>query len=78
MRDPDDIAARSERRRLTASVARFASLEEENEAERRRRARLTTEQRLAEAAAIRERACGQDWATRPIEKVWSLELVDWL
>jgi hypothetical protein len=68
---------RSRERAARASVRLFSSLEEENAFERRRRAASSIEARLAEAREIEDRSRGRGWEKRPIEKVWSCELVDW-
>ncbi|MEM7588097.1 MAG: hypothetical protein AAF560_32215 [Acidobacteriota bacterium] len=55
----------------------FNSFEEENAAERRRRARMTPEERLTEFAIVQKRAWGEDWATQPIVKTATWEKVTW-
>jgi len=55
----------------------FHSFEEENQAEYRRRARMTPEERMTEFAALQERVWGKDWASRPIVKKATWETVDW-
>ncbi|HUT76445.1 MAG TPA: hypothetical protein VM285_02100 [Polyangia bacterium] len=65
-------------RARSAVIHCFESLEQENDAERERLARMTPEQRLAEVAALKERVFGPGWTKKPIEKIWSFETVDWL
>lgn len=77
MIDDADIKARSAHRAERAVVARFESLEQENARERIRRATSRPEQRLAELRALKDRIHGPGWDKRPIEKTWSIELVDW-
>ncbi len=55
----------------------YHSFEEENEAEYRRRARMTSEQRMAEFAVLQERAWGKGWTKKPIVKIATWEDVDW-
>ncbi len=55
----------------------FASFEEENDAEHRRLAAMSSEERSREFAAIQERMWGPDWTTKPIEKVVSWEKTNW-
>jgi len=58
-------------------VAVYESFEAENEAEYRRRARMTPEECMAEMAVLQERRWGERWTSTPIEKVASWEFVDW-
>jgi hypothetical protein len=55
----------------------FHSFEEENEAEYRRRAEMTPEERLAEFAVLQERTWGKDWTSKPMLRVATWEDVDW-
>lgn len=55
----------------------YESFEAENEAEYRRRARMTPDERMAEMAVLQERRWGKRWTSTPIEKVASWEFVDW-
>ncbi len=55
----------------------FLSFGDENEAESRRLAEMSPEERLREMATIQERVWGQEWTTKPIEKVASWEDVEW-
>jgi hypothetical protein len=55
----------------------FSSLEEENQAEFLRMARMTPAQRLQEAAILQERAWGKDWHKKPIKRIFSIEKVPW-
>lgn len=74
----EDIATRSRRRSERATARRFSSLDEENRFERERWRALGDGERRAELAALKERAFGSGWTKRPIEKVWSWEIVDWV
>ena len=58
-------------------VAVFQSFEEENAAETTRRARLTTEERMAELAAIQARTWGPDWVSTPMIKKATWEKTPW-
>lgn len=55
----------------------FSSLEEENQAEFLRMARMTPSQRLEEASILQDRAWGKDWDKKPIKKIFSIEKVPW-
>ncbi len=55
----------------------FYSFEEENKAEKKRRSRLTLEERLREFAFLQERRWGTDWTTEPIKKIVSFEKTEW-
>lgn len=55
----------------------FTSFEEENEAERRRRAEMSPEQRLEEFAAVQERLWGDLWTSVPMAKVATWEQLPW-
>lgn len=55
----------------------FESFEKENEAEYRRRAEMTPEERMRELAELRARQWGEDWGKEPIRKVATWEWVDW-
>ena len=46
----------------------YHSFEEENEAEYRRRAQMTPEERMQEFAILQERQWGKDWTERPMVK----------
>lgn len=58
-------------------VAVYRSFEDENEAERRRLAAMTTEERCREFAELMTRYWGKAWTSTPIEKVATWETVDW-
>ena len=77
MTDDEQRQRRSGERAARASVRLFSTLAEENAFERRRRAASSIEARLAEVREIEDRARGRGWEQRPIERVWSFELVDW-
>ena len=62
-------------RKLKVQV--FRSFEEENRAERLRRARMTNEERLREFEAIQERAWGETWRSQPMIKTAWWETTDW-
>lgn len=55
----------------------FDSFEAENEAEYRRRAGMTSEQRWREMASLQERTWGKGWGSRPIVKTATWESADW-
>ena len=55
----------------------FHSLEDENKAEDKRRAKMTPEERLAEFSVLQERRWGIGWYKKPIKKVATWEKVDW-
>ena len=55
----------------------YESFDAENQAERRRKAVLSSEQRIREFEAIQARAWGADWVSKPIEKVATVEAVRW-
>ena len=55
----------------------FSSFEDENEAEHRRLAAMTPEQRWQEMAVLQGRVWGVDWATKPIERIAHCEVLDW-
>ena len=77
MADETPRERRAEERAARAQVRLFSSLEEENAFERRRLAASSVEARLAEVRALEDRLRGPGWEKKPIEKVWSFELVDW-
>jgi hypothetical protein len=77
MTDETRKERRAEARAAAASVRLFSSLSEENAFERRRRAASTLDERLAEVRGLEDRLRGPGWEKRPLEKVWSFELVDW-
>jgi len=77
MTDETQREQRAKGRAARASVRLFSSLEEENAFERRRRAASSVEGRLAEVRAIEDRLRGAGWEKKPIEKIWSFEIVDW-
>ncbi len=63
------------KRNLKVSV--YASFEEENRAEYRRRARMTPQERMREFALLQERQWGAKWTSEPIvRKAW-WEKVTW-
>jgi hypothetical protein len=55
----------------------FSSIEEENLAEYRRRARMTPMERMEEFAILQERVWGDKWTKEPIKKVISIEKISW-
>jgi hypothetical protein len=55
----------------------FSSLEEENQAEFLRMAKMTPNQRLEEAAILQDRAWGKNWHKKRIKKIFSIEKVPW-
>lgn len=55
----------------------YHSFEEENEAEYRRRAQMTPDERMREFAVLQERQWGKDWTEKPMVKVATWEWVDW-
>lgn len=74
-----DVATRESRSERglpeRCQVEIFESFEEENRAERERRATMTPEDRLRELAVLRARHWGESWAEKPIEKVATWEWV---
>ena len=58
-------------------IAVFASFAEENEAEHRRLAKMTPEQRCQEFAILQERQWGKKWTSEPIVKIATFEKVSW-
>ncbi len=55
----------------------FSSIEEENEAEYRRRAQMTPQERMEEFAILQERAWGDKWTKEPMVKVITYEKISW-
>lgn len=55
----------------------FSSIEEENLAEYRRRARMTPMERMEEFAILQERVWGKKWTKEPIKKVIRFEKISW-
>ncbi len=55
----------------------FRSFDEENQAEYRRRAKMTPKERYDEFTVLQERAWGKDWASQPMVKIATWEDVDW-
>ena len=55
----------------------FLSFEDENEAEHRRLAGMSPEERSREMAVLQERMWGPEWTSKPIEKVASWEDLSW-
>lgn len=55
----------------------FHSFEEENEAEYRRRALMTPEERLSEFGRIQTRVWGKKWTKEPMKKIAFAEWVNW-
>lgn len=55
----------------------FSSIEEENLAEYRRRARMTPMERMEEFAILQERVWGDKWTKEPIIKVIRFEKISW-
>jgi len=58
-------------------VAIYRSFAAENRAEDERRARASTQERLAEFASLPARGKGPSWTTTPIARTASVERVDW-
>ncbi len=71
-----EIRERSLQRAHKAQVRIFHDFESENAAEVERRVAMSTDQRLAEFAAIRYRIYG-DALLQPMQKVATWEYVDW-
>ena len=63
------------KRDMTIKV--FSSIEEENLAEYRRRARMTPMERMEEFAILQERVWGNKWTKEPIVKVIRFEKISW-
>lgn len=61
----------------TIKATSFSSFTEENIAEYARRARMTVAERFAEFAVIQERAFGKAWTEAPIERIATMEKLDW-
>jgi len=55
----------------------FTSFEDENRAERMRRARMSPEERCREFAYLQERQWGKKWTSQRILKKVSFEKVSW-
>jgi len=62
---------------METRVKVYHSFEEENEAEYRRRAKMTSEERMQELAKLRAQQWGDDWADKPMERVATWEWADW-
>ena len=62
---------------MVKRVEIYDSFDAENRAEHRRKASLSSEQRIQEFEAIQARAWGADWVSKPIEKVATVEMVWW-
>ena len=55
----------------------FASHEDAERAEIKRRESMSFQERLNEFAVIQQRAFGEKWTGTPIKKVVSYELLEW-
>ncbi|MCB9396742.1 MAG: hypothetical protein H6510_02885 [Acidobacteria bacterium] len=53
----------------------FSDFESENEAEYRRRAYMTPQERMAELAALQAKVWGADWVNQPMDK--TKVSIDW-
>mgnify|MGYP001553362020 CR=1 FL=1 len=58
-------------------IAFFNSHEAENQAEHRRLAAMSHEERLEEFGMLQERAWGDAWTKEPMKKVFHFEKLDW-
>lgn len=56
----------------------FSSFAMENKAEYQRRAKMSPEERVREFSALQDRAWGEGWGVKPIQKIATWETVDWL
>lgn len=65
------------KKKRNLSIEVFSSLEEENLAEYRRRARMTPMERMEEFAILQERAWGDKWTKEPMVKVIRFEKISW-
>ena len=63
--------------RRDTQVEVFQSFEEENDAERQRRADMTSEERCEEFEVLQERHWGSQWLSEPMKRVASWEDVSW-
>jgi hypothetical protein len=63
--------------KFSRSISIYSSLEQENEAEYRRRAAMTPDQRLHEFGVMQERAWGTLWTRKRMKRVASYEIVTW-
>jgi hypothetical protein len=78
MHDGDDRSSMMRRPdRKEHQVRVFDSFEEENEAEHRRLAAMTHDERMREFAVLQARRWGEDWGRRPIVKRASWERLSW-
>jgi hypothetical protein len=59
------------------AVSVFSSIDQENEAEYRRRAKMTPAQRLDEFATLQERLWGRRWTHEPMKRIVSIEKITW-
>ena len=55
----------------------FSSQEEAEQADIRRRAQMTPEERWREMAILQKRAWGENWNKTPIKKIVSYEILNW-
>jgi len=61
----------------STKVEIFTSFEDENEADRERWARMSSEERFQELAVLLERQWGKGWTSRPMERTAWWEKVSW-
>jgi hypothetical protein len=61
----------------STKVEIFTSFEDENEADRERWARMSSEERLQELAVLLERQWGKGWTSKPMERTAWWEKVSW-
>ncbi len=55
----------------------FSSPEDAEQADIRRRAKMTPSERWQEMAILQKRAWGENWTRIPIKKIVSYEILDW-
>jgi hypothetical protein len=60
-----------------SNVRVFTSFENENEAEHRRLARMSPQERMLEFSVLQGRRWGEFWGQKPIEKCATWERVPW-
>jgi hypothetical protein len=61
----------------TMRIEVFSSFEEENKADRQRRAGMTPKERCREFAQLQERAWGTRWTSEPMVRKASWEILPW-
>ena len=59
------------------TVKIYSSYDDENRAERERRARMTAAERCREMATLQVRRWGESWTSTPIVKIASWERTSW-